>query len=67
MALEQVATSTKKTFALDECKSHMSEKSCWLIIHGKVYDVTDFLDEHPGAHCLPSQRSIDPLSNICAP
>ncbi|KAF7792747.1 hypothetical protein EIP86_003845 [Pleurotus ostreatoroseus] len=27
---------------------HDSRDSCWIIVHGKVYDVTDFLDEHPG-------------------
>jgi L-lactate dehydrogenase (cytochrome) len=27
---------------------HNSRRSCWIIIHGRVYDVTDFLDEHPG-------------------
>jgi L-lactate dehydrogenase (cytochrome) len=27
---------------------HNSRESCWIIVHGKVYDVTDFLDEHPG-------------------
>ncbi|KAL4079165.1 glyoxylate dehydrogenase [Scleroderma citrinum] len=27
---------------------HASAKSCWIIVHGKVYDVTDFLPEHPG-------------------
>ncbi|KAM5543006.1 hypothetical protein V8D89_003390 [Ganoderma adspersum] len=27
---------------------HASRDSCWIIVHGKVYDVTDFLDEHPG-------------------
>jgi cytochrome b involved in lipid metabolism len=26
----------------------MSDKDCWLVIEGKVYDVTPFLDEHPG-------------------
>ncbi|RSH88948.1 hypothetical protein EHS25_002610 [Saitozyma podzolica] len=24
------------------------EKGVWIVIHGKVYDMTDFLDEHPG-------------------
>ncbi|WVQ73975.1 hypothetical protein IAR50_003556 [Cryptococcus sp. DSM 104548] len=24
------------------------EKGVWIVVHGKVYDVTDFLDEHPG-------------------
>ncbi|TFY80695.1 hypothetical protein EWM64_g3318 [Hericium alpestre] len=27
---------------------HNTRESCWIIVHGKVYDVTDFLDEHPG-------------------
>ncbi|KIM40332.1 hypothetical protein M413DRAFT_28816 [Hebeloma cylindrosporum] len=27
---------------------HDNRNSCWIIVHGKVYDVTDFLDEHPG-------------------
>lgn len=39
-----------KTYALDEIKQHANEKSCWLVIHGKVYDVTEFLEEHPGGY-----------------
>ncbi|KAI6107543.1 glyoxylate dehydrogenase [Pisolithus thermaeus] len=27
---------------------HASSKSCWIIVHGYVYDVTEFLPEHPG-------------------
>ncbi|KAI9732623.1 MAG: Cytochrome b2, mitochondrial precursor [Cirrosporium novae-zelandiae] len=27
---------------------HNSRDSCWVIIHGKAYDVTEFLPEHPG-------------------
>lgn len=27
---------------------HNSNKSAWIIIGNKVYDVTKFLDEHPG-------------------
>ncbi|KAH7909365.1 glyoxylate dehydrogenase [Hygrophoropsis aurantiaca] len=27
---------------------HASASSCWIIVHGKVYDVTEFLPEHPG-------------------
>lgn len=41
---------TSKVYTLEECSSHRSEKDCWLIIHGKVYDVTTFLDEHPGGY-----------------
>ncbi|PVF97502.1 hypothetical protein CPB86DRAFT_785806 [Serendipita vermifera] len=27
---------------------HNSREGCWIIVHGHVYDVTDFLDDHPG-------------------
>ncbi|KAJ0388337.1 hypothetical protein COL922a_000600 [Colletotrichum nupharicola] len=32
----------------DEIAKHNSADSCWVIVHGKAYDVTDFLPEHPG-------------------
>ena len=37
-----------KKISLQDCKSHNKEEDCWLVISGKVYDVTEFLDEHPG-------------------
>ncbi|KAF2262627.1 hypothetical protein CC78DRAFT_534665 [Lojkania enalia] len=27
---------------------HNSKDSCWVIVHGRAYDVTEFLPEHPG-------------------
>ena len=27
---------------------HNTASDLWLIVEGKVYDVTDFVDEHPG-------------------
>jgi hypothetical protein len=32
----------------EEAAKHTSESSCWLMIDGNVYDVTNFLDDHPG-------------------
>jgi cytochrome b involved in lipid metabolism len=37
-----------KAYTLEELKQHTTETDCWLAINGKVYNVTDFLDEHPG-------------------
>lgn len=34
--------------ALEEVKRHNKKDDCWVIIHGKAYDVSEFLDEHPG-------------------
>uniref|UniRef100_UPI00398F6161 cytochrome b5 type B n=1 Tax=Pristiophorus japonicus TaxID=55135 RepID=UPI00398F6161 len=33
---------------MEEVKTHNGSKSTWLVIHDKVYDVTRFLEEHPG-------------------
>lgn len=33
---------------LQQVAEHSSAGSCWVIIQNKVYDVTDFLQEHPG-------------------
>ncbi|KZT06828.1 uncharacterized protein LAESUDRAFT_725587 [Laetiporus sulphureus 93-53] len=37
-----------KAYSLQEVAQHNSASSCWIIIDNKVYDVTDFLPEHPG-------------------
>lgn len=31
-----------------EVAQHNNRQSCWVIIEGHAYDVTDFLDDHPG-------------------
>ncbi|KAI1465605.1 FMN-dependent dehydrogenase-domain-containing protein [Daldinia caldariorum] len=31
-----------------EVAKHNSKESCWVVIHGHAYDVTEFLPEHPG-------------------
>ncbi len=37
-----------KTFTLAEIAQHNKADDCWIIIDGKVYDVTKFLPSHPG-------------------
>lgn len=31
-----------------EVRQHTSRKSCWIIVNNDVYDVTNFIDSHPG-------------------
>ncbi|KAH0456549.1 hypothetical protein IEQ34_014456 [Dendrobium chrysotoxum] len=38
----------QKLYHFDDVSKHSATKDCWLIIHGKVYDVTPFMDDHPG-------------------
>ncbi|XP_074056518.1 cytochrome b5 type B isoform X2 [Macrotis lagotis] len=35
-------------YRLEEVAKRNSEQEMWLVIHGRVYDVTPFLGEHPG-------------------
>jgi hypothetical protein len=32
----------------DELARHRGIDDCWMAVHGKVYDMTAYLDEHPG-------------------
>jgi cytochrome b involved in lipid metabolism len=36
------------TLSIQEVAKHDSRSSCWLIIDNQVYDVTTYLDQHPG-------------------
>ncbi|MCD7448421.1 hypothetical protein HAX54_041912 [Datura stramonium] len=39
---------TQRIFTLSQVEQHKSKQDCWIIIHGRVLDVTKFLEEHPG-------------------
>ncbi|KAK7351601.1 hypothetical protein VNO77_11171 [Canavalia gladiata] len=38
----------RSVFTLSQVAQHKSNKECWLVINGRVLDVTKFLEEHPG-------------------
>ncbi|XP_037550404.1 cytochrome b5 [Nematolebias whitei] len=48
MGEEQKSPDGVRYFRLSEIEEQNSFKSTWIIIHNKVYDVTKFLEEHPG-------------------
>jgi cytochrome b involved in lipid metabolism len=37
-----------RTVTMEEVSQHSAAESCWCVIHGVVYDVTSFLQGHPG-------------------
>lgn len=39
--------------SFDEVQKHTAEDDCWLVVEGKVYDLTEFLPDHPGGKKAP--------------
>lgn len=35
-------------FTRDQVRAHRTRDDCWIILYGRVYDVTKYLDYHPG-------------------
>ncbi|KAK9375910.1 cytochrome b5-like heme/steroid binding domain-containing protein [Lipomyces chichibuensis] len=42
------ATAQKTYLTYENVKSHTTQDDLWMVIHGKVYNCTKFIDEHPG-------------------
>lgn len=41
-----------RVWKLAEVSKHKSEDSCWMVLHGKVYDITAFVPKHPGGRSI---------------
>lgn len=61
-----MATKTIPTLATADVASHNSEKSCYVSIGAKVYDVTPFLEDHPGGGELILEYAGKDVRNIMA-
>ena len=53
MAASSSTPSSTKQYSLSDVSSHNSASSCWTAISGKVYDLTAWINQHPGG-----QRAI---------
>src|SRR3546814_19188197 len=39
-----------KTFTMSEVAQHSAKEDCWTTISGDVYDLTEFVNRHPGGN-----------------
>jgi len=51
-----------QTLTAKEVSDHATADSAWVIVDGGVYDVTEFLEEHPGASPSPHLPLLVPLA-----
>ncbi|KAJ5622605.1 hypothetical protein N7528_005837 [Penicillium herquei] len=42
----------QKLLSTKEVSGHQSPEDCWIVVDKQVWDVTDFLDEHPGGSAV---------------
>ncbi|PBP20573.1 acyl-CoA dehydrogenase domain-containing protein [Diplocarpon rosae] len=54
-----------KTLTRDEVAENNTEESLWFVINSKVYDVTDFLDVHPGGEAVLKQGRPTGIPTTC--
>lgn len=41
-----------KTYTMSEVSTHNNPEDCWFAIDNSVYDVTDFIPNHPGGEMI---------------
>lgn len=44
---------------VSEVAKHNTRDDCWFIINGKAYDVTSWIDKHPGGDIMLSYAGMD--------
>ncbi len=58
------STDTSKTYTLSEVAAHKSASDCWTVVDGSVYNVTDFVSNHPGGAAILKACGKDGTSMI---
>lgn len=44
----EAVVAVKSDYSMEEVAKHKTDNDCWVVVNGKVLNVTDFLDDHPG-------------------
>lgn len=58
---DQEVNTMTKTYSLEEVSQHSSKDNCWLVVEGKVYNVTNFVKSglHPGGAAILQGCGLD--------
>ncbi|KVI11557.1 cytochrome B5-like protein [Cynara cardunculus var. scolymus] len=61
------ANKTVKAYNKDEVSLHNKRTDCWIIIKEKVYDVTPYVEEHPGGDAILAHAGDDSTEGFFGP
>ncbi|THU46406.1 hypothetical protein C4D60_Mb09t04610 [Musa balbisiana] len=54
-----VTTKTIRTYTKEEVSLHNTRTDCWIIVKDKVYNVTPYVEEHPGGDAILNNAGGD--------
>jgi cytochrome b involved in lipid metabolism len=49
---QATGTATAQKYSMEEIAKHSTKEDCWMLIDGKVYDVTNNIGVHPGGAAI---------------
>lgn len=55
----QPTTTSTVSFTATEVSTHNTQTDCWTIIEDNVYNITSFIDQHPGGDRITQGCGID--------
>ena len=44
----RMSSSPPHTLSFSDLKRHNTNSDCWIAVHSKIYDITNYIDSHPG-------------------
>ncbi|KAG5059049.1 hypothetical protein JHK87_000078 [Glycine soja] len=56
-----------KSYSKTEVSLHNKRTDCWIIIKNKVYDVTSYVEEHPGGDSILAHAGDDSTEGFFGP
>lgn len=56
-----------KSYSKSEVALHNKRNDCWIIIKDKVYDVTSYVEEHPGGDAILDHAGDDSTQGFYGP
>ena len=58
---------TLRKISMSEIKKHTAPDDCWVVLNGKVYDLSTFHSEHPGGSRLITNNAGKDATALFAP